>query len=51
MRHVRAGQEAFTKEIEAAGFKAVDQADFLKENYLVRFEKTEPAYTPWLAQW
>jgi predicted methyltransferase len=51
LRHVRAGQEAFTKEIEAAGFKAVDQADFLKENYLVRFEKTEPAYTPWLAQW
>ncbi len=39
LKHLRAGQEVFTKEIEAAGFKAVDRADFLKENYFVRFEK------------
>ena len=41
-KHLRAGQEAFTKEIEAAGFKVVDQAGFLKENYFVRFEKLDP---------
>ena len=39
LKHVRAGQEGFTKEIEAAGFRAVDEADFLKDNYLVRFAK------------
>ncbi len=42
MKHLRAGQEVFTKEIEAAGFKVVNQADFLKQNYFVRFEKVEP---------
>jgi hypothetical protein len=31
----------FTKEIEAAGFKIVEQAGFLKDNYFVRFEKVE----------
>jgi predicted methyltransferase len=41
LKHLRAGQEVFTREIEAAGFKAVDRADFLKENYFVRFEKVE----------
>ena len=44
LKHLRAGQEVFTKEIEAAGFKVVDRADFLKENYLVRFEKLEPPH-------
>ena len=42
LKHLRAGQEVFTKEIEAAGFKVVDQAGFLKENYFVRFAKVEP---------
>jgi predicted methyltransferase len=42
LKHLRAGQEVFTEEIEAAGFKVVDRADFLKENYFVRFEKVEP---------
>ena len=42
LQHIRAGQEVFTKEIKAAGFKVVDQAAFLKDNYLVRFEKIEP---------
>ena len=40
-KHLRAGQEVFTKEIETAGFKVVERAGFLKENYFVRFEKAE----------
>jgi predicted methyltransferase len=51
LKHVRAGQEVFTKEIEAAGFKVVDQANFLKGNYLVRFEKIEPPHKAWLESW
>jgi predicted methyltransferase len=51
LKHVRAGQEVFTKEIEAAGFKVVDQADFLEENYLLRFGKTEPPQKTWLEPW
>jgi predicted methyltransferase len=39
--HVRAGQEVFVKEIESAGFKAVGEEKFLKENYFVRFEKVK----------
>lgn len=39
LNHVRAGEEVFTAEIEAAGFKQVGRADFLRENYLVRFRK------------
>lgn len=39
LNHVRAGEEVFTAEIEAAGFKKVGRADFLRENYLVRFRK------------
>lgn len=42
LNHVRAGQEIFTAEIEAAGFKPVEQLDFLKDNYIVRFRKTGP---------
>ena len=38
--HVRAGQEVFTQEIVAAGFKPVEEKkDLLKESYFVRFEK------------
>lgn len=37
--HVRAGQEVFEKEIEAAGFRKVGQVDLLKQNYIVRFRK------------
>lgn len=47
MNHVRAGQEEFTKEIEAAGFKKIDapaEANrALKENYCLVFEKVEQA--------
>jgi ubiquinone/menaquinone biosynthesis C-methylase UbiE len=39
LNHVRAGQEVFTKEIISAGFRQVEEESFLKENYLVRFEK------------
>jgi predicted methyltransferase len=39
MNHVRAGQEVVEEEIAAAGFKKIDQADVLKDNYVVRFRK------------
>jgi SAM-dependent methyltransferase len=42
LNHVRAGQEVFTAEIEAAGFEAVEEFDFLKDNYMLRFRKTKP---------
>ncbi len=43
MGHVRAGQEVFTREIESAGFKPIDEKkDLLKESYFVRFAKVEP---------
>ena len=43
LNHVRAGQEEFTREIVAAGFRVVDEPAILKENYCVRFERVEPA--------
>jgi predicted methyltransferase len=39
LSHVRAGQEVFTAEIEAAGFKKVEEIGLLKDNYIVRFRK------------
>jgi predicted methyltransferase len=39
MNHVRAGQEVFTAEVLAAGFKQVEQVDLLKQNYFLRFRK------------
>lgn len=40
--HVRAGQEVFTAEIEAAGFRQIEeQQDLLDESYFVRFERVE----------
>jgi ubiquinone/menaquinone biosynthesis C-methylase UbiE len=41
LNHVRAGQEVFTREILAAGFKQSEEAKFLKENYFVRFKRVE----------
>ncbi|MCX6911176.1 MAG: methyltransferase domain-containing protein [Verrucomicrobia bacterium] len=41
VKHVRAGQEVFTAEIEAVGFKKVEEKDFMNENYFVRFRKVE----------
>jgi len=40
--HVRAGQDVFESEIIAAGFRKVSEnADLLKENYFVVFEKAD----------
>jgi predicted methyltransferase len=39
LEHVRAGQEVFTRELQAAGFERVAEVSLLKENYLVRFRK------------
>lgn len=39
LNHVRAGQEVFTAEIEAAGFKQIEERDILKDNYIVRFRR------------
>jgi predicted methyltransferase len=39
--HVRAGQEVFRGEIEAAGFRLVEEPKFLKENYYMVFERAE----------
>jgi SAM-dependent methyltransferase len=44
LEHVRAGQDVFTAEIEAAGFEKVGEDRLLEENYVVRFRK--PAGTP-----
>ena len=44
--HVRAGQEVFEGEIEAAGFKKLEERDFLKENYFVRFAKIDEEPEP-----
>lgn len=41
LNHVRAGKEVFVKEIEEAGFAVIDEAGFLKENYLVRLKRKE----------
>jgi SAM-dependent methyltransferase len=39
MDHVRDGQEVFTAEIEAAGFRKVEERPILEENYFLRFRK------------
>jgi ubiquinone/menaquinone biosynthesis C-methylase UbiE len=39
LNHVRAGQEVFAKEIESCGFKQVEEAKFMKQQYFLRFEK------------
>lgn len=47
LNHVRAGQEVFRREIERCGFRLVEEPAFLKENYLMVFEKAEaPATQP-----
>lgn len=43
LEHVRAGQDVFTREIESAGFRVLNEERFLEENYFVRFERVEPA--------
>ena len=34
-------EDVFTREIEAAGFRKIGREDFLKENYLLRFRRTD----------
>lgn len=41
LNHVRAGRDTVVKEITSAGFKLVGEEKFLKENYLLRFEKAK----------
>jgi predicted methyltransferase len=38
VKHVRAGKDVFTREIEAAGFKKEHEETFLKDNYMIEFE-------------
>lgn len=40
--HVRAGKETVIAEIEAAGFKLIEDRPLLKDNYFLRFAKKEP---------
>ena len=39
MGHVRAGKETVIKEVEAVGFKLIDEKDLLTENYVIRFKR------------
>ena len=39
--HIRADRETVIREIQAAGFGVVGEADFLEENYFLRFLKVE----------
>ncbi len=41
LEHIRAGQDVFTSEIEAAGFRFVEEVEIegLEENYFLRFER------------
>lgn len=41
--HVRAGKQTVIAEIEAAGFKLIDDRPLLKNNYFLRFIKATPA--------
>lgn len=39
--HVRAGKETVEKEVESAGFQLVREEKLLKDNYFLRFRKTD----------
>jgi len=41
MSHVRAGEDRVREEIEAAGFDFVEQRDFMRTQYFLRFRKTD----------
>ncbi len=41
LEHVRVGKEEVIREIEAAGFRFTGQGDFLRENYFLKFMRTE----------
>ena len=39
MQHVRAGKETVVREVEAEGFRFVEEKKLMQQNYFVRFEK------------
>ena len=39
LKHVRAGKDEFRAEIEAAGFRFVEEVDLMRENYFLRFAR------------
>jgi predicted methyltransferase len=39
LKHVRAGKEQFRAEIEAAGFRFVEEVKLMRENYFLRFAR------------
>jgi ubiquinone/menaquinone biosynthesis C-methylase UbiE len=39
LKHVRAGKEDFRREIEAAGFRFVEEVKLMRENYFLRFTR------------
>jgi len=41
MNHVRAGEEVFTGEIVAAGFRLAARRDLLEQNYILDFERVD----------
>jgi predicted methyltransferase len=41
MKHVRAGRDVVTREIEAAGFKLRHEETFLKDNYMIELERVD----------
>lgn len=43
MEHVRGGKAEVIKEIEAQGFKLIEDKDFLRDNYFLKFRKLDLA--------
>jgi predicted methyltransferase len=39
LRHVRAGKETFSREIESVGFQPMGEVPIMRRNYLLRFQK------------
>lgn len=39
LKHVRGGKEEFRREIEAAGFRYVEEVKLMRENYFLRFTR------------
>ena len=39
LKHVRAGKEEFRAEIEAGGFRFIEEVKLMRENYLLRFSR------------
>lgn len=39
LRHVRGGKEEFRREIEAAGFRFLEESKLMRENYFLRFTR------------